>query len=267
MYRLLDDASFNPSHDDWRYIMMHAALDKNIEVMSKVLERTNQRNFDYDFGTDYLGDRYHKKKRFRLCNVYDFDALFNGNSAIVISEKFKELDFTSYSDEAKPFFEIFLFRTCFNGNIDLVKQAAQQMEDEKCYQNKVYDCSVISLYNDNPYCIALLSPLIRHIIVDTMHLDLLKMAMCNNKKQAFRALIENNIYGRLNEPLLIHAGRKVTVLDELLAQRDISNIAEYIELCKELGCKTWQEVECEEAEKENGLFSVCAFLGAFCNVQ
>ncbi len=266
MYRLVENASFCASHDDWCYIMMHAALDKNVEVMSKVLDHTNQRNFDYDFGTDYLADRYKKKRRFRLCDVYDFSAI-GDNNTIVVSNKFKELDLVSYPDEAKPFWWVSLFSACFVGDINTVKQVVAQMGNEKCYQSKVYDCIVISLYNNNPYSIELLSPLIHHIVMDEMHVDLLKMAMRNNKKHAFRALIQYEVYGRLNDTLLMHAGRKVTVLDELLEQIDISNIAEYIELCKELGCKTWQEVECEEAEKEIGLFSVCAFVSTFCSVQ
>lgn len=265
MYQLLNDASFRPSYDDCRYIMMHAALDKNVEVMSKVLDCTDQRNFDYDFGSDYLADRYNKKKRFRLCDVYDFKVLLN--STIVVSEKFKELDLGSYPNEAKPFFETSLFRACFAGDINAVKQAVKQMGDEKRYQSKVYDCIVISLYNNNSHCIELLSPLIKHIVMDDTHVDLLKMVMRNNKKHAFKALVKYNVYGRLNEPLLMHAGRKTTILDEFLEQTDIPDIAKYIELCKELGCKTWQEVKSEEEDKENSLFSIYAFIGAFCSVQ
>ncbi len=267
MYQLLNDASFRPSYDDCRYIMMHAALDKNVEVMSKVLDRTDERNFDYDFGTDYLGDRYNKKKRFRLCDVYDFKALLSSSNPIVMSETFKELDLGSYTDEAKLFFETSLFAACFVGDINMVKQAVKHMRDEKRYQSKVYDCIVISLYNNNSHCIELVTPLIKHIVMDDTHVDLLKMVMRNNKKHAFKALVKYNVYGRLNEPLLMHAGRKTTILDEFLEQTDIPDIAKYIELCKELGCKTWQEVKSEEEDKENSLFSIYAFIGAFCSVQ
>src|SRR5260221_6237781 len=66
MYRLLDDASFRANHDDWRYIMMHAAFEENVVMMSKVLDRTNQRNFDYDFMVDNFGSPPRMKKSFRL---------------------------------------------------------------------------------------------------------------------------------------------------------------------------------------------------------
>jgi hypothetical protein len=160
-----------------------------------------------------------------------------------------------------------LFKACFAGDIATVKKMAKQAEYEKCYQSKVYECIVISLYNNNPHCIELLFPLIQHIVMDDIHVCLLDMAMRNNKKHAFRALVEYNVYGRLNEPLLMHAGRKTTVLDELFEYTNIPDIAEYIELCKELGCKTWQDVNREEEENENSLYSACAFVGTFCSVQ
>lgn len=71
MYRLIDDESFNPSRDDWRYIMMHAALDGNIEVMKNILDRTSQRNFDYDC---------YQKIGFRLCDMFVIQRLQSDNN-------------------------------------------------------------------------------------------------------------------------------------------------------------------------------------------
>ncbi len=77
MYRLLDNPSFRASHDDWCYIMMHAALDFNVKVMCKVLDRTDLRNFDYNLDgsvyKEYVFDDGLTERRglyaFRLCGT------------------------------------------------------------------------------------------------------------------------------------------------------------------------------------------------------
>jgi hypothetical protein len=252
MYQLVNNTSFRASHDDWRYIMMHAALEKNIKVMHAILNRTEQRNFDYDFGINYLGNN-NEQQSLRLWDVYDLNALCSN----VTCEKCKKLDLVSNSDKHTINFKTFLFGACFDGDVDVVEKLKA---DSSTIQ--FYDCIVMSVYNDNPYCIAMLSSEVSHIVHDRLHLDLLRLAMCNNKKRAFKALVENNVYGRLNDPMCIRMGYNTTTLDELLEQKDIPDLQEYIDLYKQLGGKTWQEVKYAEDENK----SQFAFM-TFCPIQ
>lgn len=253
MYQLVNNPSFRASHDDWCYIMMHASLDKNWGVMRTVLDRTDHRDFDYDIGVDYF--RYVHSKTIRYwfcCDMYDLSK--SGNS---IYEEFKELGLVSniYRYQINP---LSLFKACFDGDIDTVEKLKKTDKSAR----HLHHCIVIAVYNDNPYCIEMLSSEVSDIVHDQLHLDLLRLAMRNNKKRAFKALVENNVYGRLNDPVGIHPGSNTTTLDELLEQKDIPNLQEYIDLYKQLGGRTWQEVKYEEEANKSQL----AFM-TFCPIQ
>lgn len=236
MYKLINDESFHPSHDDWRYIMMHAALDKNSIVMNNILNRTEQRNFDYDFGLDYFGENYNKQKSFRLCDVYSFATLSNNNWEKVAYEKCKELDLGSNLDTCKVNFKASLFKACFDGDIYEV----QRVLNEKNKAGIVCDCIVISVHNDNPYCIKELSPFVKHIRFHEAHLNLLLMAMKKQKKRAFTALVEHAVYSEVYSCAYEHPDipnafeMHAATLKELYEQTEIPNLEEYIALYKEL---------------------------------
>lgn len=196
-------------------------------------------------------------------------------------EKFKELDLTSNNLHECGVTFSSLFMTCFTGDSDKV-----QLEFDAIIEDKMVECAndrldyclghkadcvdlhpvdlhriitiygytldsfYIAIYNDNAHCIKALSSLkIKHEPNQELHLDLLFMAMKKQKKQAFKALVENNVYGRLDDVHVnyMYGGwTRTTTLDELCKQTDIPNIAEYIALYKELGGKTLREMEYDE---------------------
>jgi hypothetical protein len=259
MYKLVEDESFNPSQSDWSYIMMNAAWDGNIEVMKNILNRTNQRNFDYDF-TDAIS--------FRLCDMPVIKELQeNGVWKNDIPKKCKELDLTSNSHK-QAVAHTPLFKACFIGDVDeatheLAKVVISQKNtkyyffeprarldinevnrDLKMRQN-IHDCIYIATCNNNPHCIRLLSSQRNKRESDQIiHLDLLYMAMNKQKKHAFCALVKNNVFGCLNDLRLGYAfdGINTTTLDEICKQTHIPNLVEYIALYKDLGGKTLDEM-------------------------
>ena len=214
--------------------MMHAALDRNVVVMNKVLDRTDQRNFDYDLGMTYFGVGGCKKKMFCFFDVYTFD-LEKGYDG-----KFKELDLAAHVAVAQVSFKYPLFKSCFAGDIGAIRKKIERKKTRGVFS--IEECILIAIHNNNPHCIKELASLVSHIVHDELHLNLILMAIRNNKKHAFKALIENNVYGRLNDPLCIHGGQTTTVLDELFMRGDVANIEEYIGLHQELGGKSWKEL-------------------------
>ncbi len=288
MYQLINDESFHPSQDDWSYVMMHAAWNENIEVMSNILNRTNQRNFDYDIS---------EETSFRLSDMFVIQKLHLGNNNWKkgTPKKFEELDLASNAHKnGVVFFPLFM--ACFDGDSDKVKQELDVVVDGKVveYSNDrlkysvsekvdnvemhrlcttyalILDCFYIAMYNDNPHCIKVLSFLKNKKEPNQeIHLELLFMAMKKQKKQAFKALVQNNVYGCLKN---VHLGRayggiNTTTLDEICKQTDIPNIAEYIALYKELGGKTLQEMGYDEDEDYNDFSHPFSVSTEACNLQ
>ena len=229
MYRLVENESLRLHYDDWRYMMMHAALDENIEVMKKILDRTEQRSFGYDFRNKYY---FGVHKIFSLIfddyDTYDCDGLRNNNWKEKAYEKF-----TGFDLKSNP-----LFMACLSGDVDMVKNIVKQWH-EGCREDNVdadiaHDCCYIAMYNDNPHCIQELELLVRRMNVREICSDLLVTAMRHQKKHAFAASVKNNIYGCVKD---------TTTLGEIENQDDIPNLAEYIAIYRELGGKTVQEIE------------------------
>jgi hypothetical protein len=215
MYKLINNESFNPSHDDWCYIMMHAALDENVGVMKNILNSTRQRSFGYDLGNSksIFGTKKIFRLSFDLYDTSDCNGLPNNNWKEKAYEKCTGLDL-----KLNP-----LFMACFSGDVNTIKDIAEQWR--KVYRidgvdaNIVHDCFYIAMYNDNPHCIEELAPLVRRMGVGEISLDLLVVAMYRQKKRAFKALVKNNVYDCLNDS---------RVSGEICKQTDIYNLAEYI---------------------------------------
>jgi hypothetical protein len=272
MYKFIDHESFRPSQDDWRYIMMHAAWwdegvrwEENVEVMRKILDRTKQRNFDY---VSWKGNG-EKQSLFLLCDMPVIKRLHLHDDHWLpgTPEKFKELNLASDAHKTGTSLSDRLLRACFFGDSITFKLELNKVIDEKmeydglsaydfykriCWvgdQLRIHCCLWIATYNDNPHFIKMLSILENKKDSDPMiHLNLLYMAIRNQKKQAFRALVENNVYGCLNDVRLdlAHGGINATTLDMICKQRNIPHLDEYIALYRELGGRTLQEMGYDE---------------------
>lgn len=245
MYALVVYQSFNPSQDDWSYIMMNAALDENIEVMKNILNHTGQRKFNYDFG----GNR-----SFRL---YDMPVIKKLQEYSIWTkeapEEFKALDLASSLDK-QVVVPTDLFTACFTGNPEKIKQALDTLfiihnyvglSDQIAMYENIYNALFIAVYNNNPYCIELLAPHCnKRKLAQEVHLNLLFMAMKKQKKHAFKALVQNNVYGCLNDVRLNRAWGSIntTTLDEICKQTDVHNLNAYIAMYRELGGKTLVEL-------------------------
>ncbi|HLW73374.1 MAG TPA: hypothetical protein VKR54_04985 [Candidatus Babeliales bacterium] len=245
MYKLVTHQLFNPSQDDWSYIMMNAALDENIEVMKNILDRTNQRKFDCDFG----GNR-----SFRLYDMPVIKELQEyGDWKKEAPEKFKELDFASNLNKWAVV-PTTLFRACFEGNLDNVNHALDALfiiynyvgvsdptQGRIAKHENIYNALFMAVYNNNPHCIELLVPHCnkREPAFD-VHLNLLFMAMRKQKKHAFKALVQNNVYGCLND--VMFGGTNTTTLDEICKQTDVDHLDKYIARYRKLGGKTLVEL-------------------------
>jgi hypothetical protein len=245
MYRLVENESLRLHYDDWRYMMMHAALDENVGVMKNILDRTQQRNFGYDFRNKYY---FGTKKIFRLsCDLYDTydcNGLRNNNWKEKAYEKFTGFDLKSNA----------LFMACFSGDVDSVKNIVKEWREGHRENNVnadiAHDCCYIAMYNDNPHCIQELEPLVRHMNVREICSDLLVTAMRHQKKHAFAALVKNNIYKCVKD---------TRVLGEIENQADIPNYAEYMALYIKYGNDhTAQEMEYHDCSGPAWLHYLCS---------
>jgi hypothetical protein len=176
----------------------------------------------YSFNIGYFADDQDKKQEV-YCNTPLSKACLDDNI-----DTFK-LELKAVKDKESELTDL-LFSS--------VNQSAQQkaIAFQRNAENNVKtlcDCIVVAVYNNRSSCIKELSPSIQYefealgyIHLKKIYLNLLLLAMRQQKKDSFEALIENDQY------FFVPENYRKTMLEIMLGQKDISN--EYIELYKKL---------------------------------